>query len=420
MSDEKKNSKVFYGWVIAICCTLSVCASSLLSTGMSTNLNAMRQVLGLTNTQTSLILTVRSVSAFAASLFSARYFKKLGVKVGMLIAMGFGVLAFLIFTAAGANMPLNYLAAVVAGICYSYGMMLPASMLMKNWFNKGRGLALAVSSCGTGLVSIIFAPLVQSVVNSRGIKAAFLLQAGVIAAVALLLLLFAVDKPEQKGLEPFGGKDWQPEAGKKKTEPREATSLSKFWYFGLIAATALVGMSASPCSANFTNNLVTAGFNNMDVAYAIRVYGFVIIGSKILFGRCVDRLGTFRTTVIFQVICMLGMTCLALVNFYVKVPFMYAALIILAVGCVFQTLGYPNWVADLDSAHYVTTIARCQMGYQLGTVVGSLIPGYLADAMIEIQGKASYAPAYFLFALCTVGSMIIVIGAYSSQKKVRV
>jgi len=379
----------------------------------------MREVLGLTNTQTSLILTVRSIAAFIASLFSAKYFHKLGVKVGMLIAMGFGVLAFVIFTAAGANMPMNFLAAAIAGICYSYGMMLPASMLMKNWFNKGRGLALAVASCGTGLVSIVFAPLVQSVVNKNGIKAAFLLQAGVIAAVALLLLLFAVDKPEQKGLEPLGGTDWQP-AAKKAVEPKEATSLSRGWYIALIAATALVGMSASPCSANFTNNFVTAGFNNMDVAYAIRVYGFVIIGSKILFGRCVDKLGTFRTTVIFQVICMMGMTCIALVNFYVKVPFMYVSLIILAIGCVFQTLGYPNWAADLDSAHYVTTIARCQMGYQLGTVIGSVIPGFLADRMIEIQGKASYAPAYFLFALCTIGSMIIVIGAYTSQKKRKV
>jgi len=410
MSDEKKNGKVFYGWIIAVCCTLSICASSLLSTGMSTNLNAMRQVLGLTNTQTSLILTVRSVSAFVAALFSAKYFSRLGIKKGMLIAMSCGVLAFLIFTVAGTNMLINYLAAVVAGVCYSYGMMLPASMLIKNWFNKSRGLALSVASCGTGLVSIIFAPLVQSTVNNYGIRAAFLMQAGVICAIALLLLLFAVDRPEMKGMEPFGGKDWQPET-KGKQEPREATSLSAFWYIALIVAAALIGMSASPCSANFTNNLVTAGFHNMDVAKAVSVYGFIIIGSKILFGRCVDKLGTFRSTMIFGILCTIGMLFMVLVNKFVTIPFMYAAFIVIGVGCVMQTLGYPNWCADLDSEHYVKTIAKCQMGYQLGTVIGSPLPGILADA------TGSYAPAYFMFMICTILALLIVIGAYTSQRK---
>lgn len=410
MNKGVKKRKFYYGWVIAVCCALSVCAASLLSTGMSTNLNAMREVLGLSNTQTSMILTVRSVSAFVASLFSARYFRKLGVKAGMLIAMAAGILAFVIFMFAGTSMPLNYLAAAVAGICYSYGMMLPASMLMVSWFNRGRGVALAIASCGTGLVSIVFAPLVQKVVNRSGIRAAFLLQAGVIAAVALLILLFAVNSPEEKGLEPLGGKDWKP-AQKDSVRPREATSLSAGWYIGLVIATALVGMSASPCSANFTNNLVTAGFDNMTVAGAISVYGFVLIASKMLFGRCVDALGTFRTTVIFEIICTVGMLCMALVNYFVNVPFMYVALIVIGIGCVFQTLGYPNWCADLDSEHYVTTVARCQMGYQLGTVLGSPVPGILADA------SGSYAPAFFLFAVCTAAASLIVFGAYMSGRK---
>ena len=412
MKNGEKKKTFFYGWVIALCCALSVCAASLLSTGMSTNLNAMREVLGLTNTQTSLILTVRSVSAFLASLFSAKYFQKLGVKAGMLVAMGCGVLAFVIFNFAGTVMALNYLAAAVAGVCYSYGMMLPASMMMKKWFNRARGIALAITSCGTGLVSIVFAPLVQSVVNNHGIRAAFLLQAGVIAAVALLILLFAVDDPAAKGLEPFGGKDWKPET-KDSAQPREATSLSTGWYVGLVIAATLVGMSASPCSANFTNNLVTAGFDNMTVAKAVSVYGFVLIAAKILFGRCVDALGTFRSTVIFEIICMAGMLCMALVNYFVSVPFMYAALIVIGIGCVFQTLGYPNWCADLDSEHYVTTVARCQMGYQLGAVIGSPLPGILADA------SGSYAPAFFMFALCTAAVALIVAGAYMSGKKAK-
>lgn len=407
----KNRNGIFYGWVIAICCTLSVCAASLLSTGMSTNLNAMRQCLGLTNTQTSMILTARSIAAFVVTLFASRYYDLLGIKKGMLIAMLSGAVAFLIFAFAGANMALNYLAACFAGVCYSYGMMMPASMLLKRWFNEKRGLALSIASCGTALVSIIFAPLVQSVVDSQGLKAAFLMQGAVLLFVALVLLLLVVEDPSLKGLEPCGGRDWKPDVSG--VPVREATSLSGGWFLALVVATGFIGMSASPCSANYTNNLVTAGLNAMDVAKALSVYGIVVMLSKLFYGRCIDGIGTYKTTIIFGILCTIGMLLLAAVNLRPTIPFMYFSLISVAIGCVVQTLGYPNWCADLDSQHYNHTLERCQLGYQLGTLIGSPLPGILADA------TGNYGAAYLMFAGCTVVALALVLGAYGSQKKMK-
>ena len=409
-----KKFKFHYGWVVAACCMLMMCSTALVSTGMGTNLNAMRQHLGFTNTQTSLVLTIRSITAFFAALL-AGYYYRIGLKKGMVLAMAFGAMAFAMFILAGSNVYIVYIGAVLSGICYSYGMMMPISMILKQWFNQSRGTALAIASAGTGLMSLVFAPLVQSTIDNHGIKAAFILQACFMIFVGILLAVFVVEKPEDKGLEPVGGKDWKPQtvaktgkSGKEAAaaEPREAVELPFFWIAAVIFAAFLVGTGTSPASANFTNNLVTAGLNAMDVAKAISVYGAVIIVAKLVYGMCIDKLGTFKTTLVFGTIVSIGTFILCVINFFPSNLLMYIGMIVIGIGCPVQTLGYPNWIVDLDSRHYNKSLVKCQTGYQLGAVIGSFFPGIIADA------TGAYAGAYFIFFVVNALAIVIVFFAY--------
>lgn len=405
--DNKKQKGFFYGWVIVICCTLSVCASSLLSTGMSTNLANLRLVLGFTGTQTSMILTVRSIAAFVVALFADKYFDLLGVKKGMIVAMIAGVVSFFIFSVAGLNLALYYVAAVVAGVAYSYGMMMPSSMLLKKWFNQSRGTAISLAGCGTGLVSIIFAPLVQSTVDRFGLKASFYLQGGFIALVAVILAVLVVEDPAQKGLEPYGGRDFVAVGRAKKGD----SSLSKKSVLLLAFATMLVGFTSSPASAHYSVTFTTEGFDAMTVAKIISIYGVVLVASKFIFGRVVDKIGTRKSTVIYGTLCTLAILMIFLTRFFRSVTWVTVTMVVVAVGVVIQTLGYPNWASDLDSKNYDHTLVRCQQGYQLGALVGSPLPGLIADA------TGTYTWAYLMFAVCTLIYVLIVLGIYSSRKK---
>ena len=405
--DNKKRTGFFYGWIIVICCTLSVCASSLLSTGMSTNLANLRLVLGFTGTQTSMILTVRSIAAFVVALFADKYFGLLGVKKGMIVAMIAGVVSFFIFSVAGLNLALYYVAAVVAGVAYSYGMMMPSSMLLKKWFNQSRGTAISLAGCGTGLVSIIFAPLVQSTVDRFGLKASFYLQGGFIALVAVILAVLVVEDPAQKGLEPYGGRSFVAVGRAKKGD----SSLSKKSVLLLAFATMLVGFTSSPASAHYSVTFTTEGFDAMTVAKVISIYGVVLVASKFIFGRVVDKIGARKSTVIYGTLCTLAILMIFLTRFFRSVTWVTVTMVVVAVGVVIQTLGYPNWVSDLDSKNYNHTLVRCQQGYQLGALVGSPLPGLIADA------TGTYTWAYLMFAVCTLIYVLIVLGIYASRKK---
>ena len=373
---------------------------------MSTNLANLRLVLGFTGTQTSMILTVRSIAAFVVALFADKYFGLLGVKKGMIVAMIAGVVSFFIFSVAGLNLALYYVAAVVAGVAYSYGMMMPSSMLLKKWFNQSRGTAISLAGCGTGLVSIIFAPLVQSTVDRFGLKASFYLQGGFIALVAVILAVLVVEDPAQKGLEPYGGRDFVAVGRAKKGD----SSLSKKSVLLLAFATMLVGFTSSPASAHYSVTFTTEGFDAMTVAKIISIYGVVLVASKFIFGRVVDKIGARKSTVIYGTLCTLAILMIFLTRFFRSVTWVTVTMVVVAVGVVIQTLGYPNWVSDLDSKNYDHTLVRCQQGYQLGALVGSPLPGLIADA------TGTYTWAYLMFAVCTLIYVLIVLGIYASRK----
>jgi len=96
--------KIFYGWILAVCCMIMCTATSLCSAGMTTNLAAIRNTFGFTGAQTSMIITIRSISALVFTFAATKYYDFFGLKKGMILAMLSGVVAFVVFAFSGANL----------------------------------------------------------------------------------------------------------------------------------------------------------------------------------------------------------------------------------------------------------------------------------------------------------------------------
>ena len=384
-----------------------ICATSLVSSGMSTTLNAMREFYGLTNTQTATVQTVKSAAGLAAALISARVFGFLGIKKTMLLSMLCGAATFALFALSRGRMAVLIAGGAFGGICYSYGLMLPASMIIRRWFNKSRGTALGIASCGTGLVSIIFAPAVQKIIDTFGITAAFVFQGGFLLLTAAVLLLLIVETPEKKGLEPLGG--FCPDNPARKITG--SSELGRGGVAALVTATALIGACAGSAVTFFTSHFVIAGLDKMKVAYALSVYGVVLVSFKFIHGICTDRLGVFRTSMIYGIVCMLGIFAIGSAVFIPTNAFMIFSLSLFASGAAIQTLGYPSWALELDGKKYEKTLSRCQTGYQLGALVGSFIPVYLADRF------GSYMPAYYLNTAFTAAAIATVAILYAKKRR---
>ena len=138
---------------------------------------------GFTNTQTSLITTIRSAAYLLGTLAVGRYYRRIGYRAGCALSAVLVSVSFLLFAAAK-SLAAYYFAGAVAGIGYAFGSMVPASILMRRWFHSHSGLAIGVCAAGTGLATVAFSPLFTSIAEKRGVDHAFLLTAVLCRAAA--------------------------------------------------------------------------------------------------------------------------------------------------------------------------------------------------------------------------------------------
>jgi len=327
----------------------------------------------------------------------------------MMLASLSGAAAFTFYTLSGTFLPGYYIGAVFGGFTYSLGMMMPTSIIIRRWFNKDRGLALGLASAGTGLSTMLCSPLLQYIIDTYGVSGSFLFEVGYMIVCAVCLLIVIREFPEDRGTEPVGGKKWKNTGVKGKD--RRYTPLSAGWLLLLTAMALIAGLGGTPSTSNFVLNFTTSGLDSMTVSFGMTVYGFLLICSKLLFGRVVDKKGSCFATALFGTLVTIGLLGCFAVAWFPTDAFMFTCFIFLGFGYGVVTLGYPNWAADFTaSENYPHIMKRFMIGFQLGALLGSPLPGIIADL------TGGYSLAYLMFASAFAIMSACVIATYRRHR----
>ncbi|MBR5489931.1 MAG: hypothetical protein IKV79_01530, partial [Oscillospiraceae bacterium] len=111
-------SKAKNPWWVCVGCTLLLfCTVGLTTSSFSVYQPYLISIIGLTNTQASTVITVRSLSSLVGVIFVQKYIALTGLRRGMTIMSFLAVISFFVFGLAD-----NYLscciAAALLGLCY--------------------------------------------------------------------------------------------------------------------------------------------------------------------------------------------------------------------------------------------------------------------------------------------------------------
>lgn len=359
---------------------------------------------GFTNAQGSLITTIRSLFSLVAMLTVNQLCSRFGLRAimtgGMLLLSAscvcFGMAEhFLIYC----------VAAALTGLAYGYGGMIPLSLVIGHWFRDRRGFALGLAAAGSG-VSTIFAPsIVTRLIENRGMRTAFLLEAAVILGLAVLVWILVRSSPEDLKLEPYylEGKTAVDECVPTRRAPRGMTRV--LWGTVLVAGF-LIGGPGGPGFSHLTVLYTTSGYDSMVVADILAYLGFTLCVGKIICGQVYDVLGGWWANFYIFGIYAVGFSlcCLAPLGGSV-LPFL--AMTAFGMGVPISAIPFAVWAGDLfGDDGYEGAVRSLTVAYALGSLVFGPAPGVLADWF------KSYVPAYALFALILVVSMLIVQYAY--------
>ncbi|MEL7604119.1 MAG: hypothetical protein AAGU77_13265, partial [Bacillota bacterium] len=133
-----------YGWFIVAGCTLLLfCTVGLATSAFSVFQPYLIEAGGMSNTQGSAMLTVRSLSAFFAIWFVEKALKRTGLRLGVALAAVGSAASFALFGLSRGFIGYS-VAAAVAGAAYGLGGMVPVSMLIDRYFQSHKAAALGI------------------------------------------------------------------------------------------------------------------------------------------------------------------------------------------------------------------------------------------------------------------------------------
>lgn len=356
---------------------------------------------GISGSQGSAILSIRCLFSFLSVFFVSYYYKRISLRVGVGIATVLGALAALLFSVS-TSAAMYFAAAAVAGIAYGLGSTIPMSLLITNWFEARRGLAMGICSAGSGMATVFFSPVLTALAGHVSLRAAFLFQALFMLLSAALLYALLRETPAQKGLRPYG----HGSSSKMSVRHTGSSDLTALGWLLMVPAILVVGGTGQASSGHLSILTTSSGYGAETAAAAASIFGLTLVLSKFLFGGIADRIGTKKTSILFFGIFAAG--CLmALLLDGRSLMLSYLLSGILGFGSPIFAVGVPLWASELSTAgSYERTLKWFQILYAAGGIVFSAIPGMIGDRTGE------YVSSFVMFAAAALISLALLLLTY--------
>lgn len=338
----RDRQPVFYGWWVALTAALGLFlgVAPIFVFSFGVFLKAFTREFHASRAAVSLAFTLHNVvSAFTAPL-AGRLIDRFGSRRVILpttVIFGLILLLTLFFTRTLWEIYLFYMVTGFFG-CGS-GPVAYGSTVTR-WFDKRRGLALAMMMLGIGIGATVMPSLVQRFIVNFGWRAAFASYGCAVLLIALPVVnAFLKDNPAQMGLLPDGATfapvtNDRASSGLSWPEARRSRS---FWF--MIAAFFLLGASVHACVLHMAAMLTDRGMTAQTAALASSLTGVALLMGRIGAGALMDRFFAPLVAVSFSTGVALGILVLAF-GHGMPLAFVGAFLVGLGMGAEADIIAY--------------------------------------------------------------------------------
>lgn len=409
-----KNSKIFYGWwvvlgsaiILAMLGPASVAVANIFQSPITTEFNITNSQFSLSN---SFVLGVGIfLSPFASQQLMSGNFKKIYTTNLIIYALAYIGYGF------APNIYIYYLLSLLVGYGFLSTTILPASILVNNWFIYKRGLALSLTFTGLGVGGVVFSQLVTFLIEQVGWRQTYIIYGLLMLIVVLPIIWFLIQvKPEDIGLKPLGSEisTTNQVDVKEQTQAVDLSvsqTLTKPFFLLLVIGTTLLGIVNNGGLAQFPPVLTSLHGAGM-AATVISVYSAVGIIGKLVLGNISDRFGVVISTIY---------ACTLLVLTYFSMMFANNIVIAIIMGVLF---GMGNAIATIlpplltssiySSDQFSKAYGYVNSGMQLGMTLGSLFTAGIADL------TGSYNYSWGILAIFSALVAVLWIGSYKNAQK---
>jgi sugar phosphate permease len=209
---RRRPARIHRAWLVAAVTFCVLLASAAFRSSLGVLLVPIEEDLGWSRTETSIAVSLNLLVYGIAAPFAAALLERIGVRrtaVGALLLIAVGCLATTVMTA---PWQLSVLWGLIIGMATGSVALVFGAIVANRWFVARRGLVVGILGAAWATGQLVFLPLLAAVVDAWGWQAA---SVTVALTCALLLPVVAVvlrDRPEDVGLQPYGGTAEEPPA----------------------------------------------------------------------------------------------------------------------------------------------------------------------------------------------------------------
>jgi MFS family permease len=198
------KSRTNWAIVVAAVTFLALLGAAAFRSTTSVLFQPFEQEFDWSRADTSLAMSVNLLfygltAPFAATLMARYSIRSVGTYALALIAAGSGLTVFMTEV-----WQLVLLWGALVGVATGSLALVGGAMVASRWFVRGRSLVTGIFSAAYATGSLVFLPLVSSLVENSGWRIATFVIAGFALAVALLFGIFFRERPESVGQFAFG------------------------------------------------------------------------------------------------------------------------------------------------------------------------------------------------------------------------
>lgn len=312
-----------------------------------------------------------------------------------------------------------YILAPFLGLGFAACSAVPCSMMITNWFEEKRGLAMGIIFAGSNVGGALYSQLASRVIIASGWRSAYL-ACGIAMAVTMLpcALLIARRSPADKGLLPYGAVEEKLDSSRADAGRIEhgvtmskAIKLPVFWL--LAVATFLTSTLSLGVSTQYVAHLSDAGFSAAAAGNIATAFMLTTMVAKILSGSVFDKVG-MKAGYCGALLCFI-------VGTIILIYLQPGSLFMLVIFLVFFAAG--NTVTTVPGS-FITAEVFGRKDYgaifgfmQLCTSAGLAIGPTLSASIFDALGQ--YTSVFWLWCAVTVVTIAIAMLCLNMSKNVR-
>ena len=400
-----QKRRIFFGWVVVACGILVMSVThGVVQNCFSLYIKPVTEALGFTRQGFSVCQTLTNVIYMGIALFSGKIFERFKVLGLMRIACIVLPAAYFCYSFC-TQLWMFYAVSVVVGVATSFLTFLPFTLIISNWFEDRRGLAIGICFMGSGLGGMLFNALAGGWIEAFGWHAVFRILAG-IQALVMIPILFLVLRvsPQEVGLQPLGSGPVASEGGSAPVYGLTlAQAMRSFRFWALIFTALIVGLTSTMLSNTIVPHLSDIGYASTYASGVMSCYMGLLAVCKILLGGMYDRLGMRKSTFISVSAILVGLLGLYFGAFQPMHLFIVAGA---ALGCAVGTVAYPILTQSAFGTRAYATI------YGIITAANSLASSVCPIFTNSVyDGTGSYSPALvtsIVLALAVLGLLFTI------------